>query len=132
MVGARFLTVEKEIYRPAKRANGSDPSYHSGLELETSGRTPVSNKYRCLLRTIYRCAHRSVHRTKLYPTRQLRKTALTAKLSLRSSLLYYPPLYKEFKFLEEIADSKTEIRNTDEQGVFHSVRGQGSHKSTTK
>lgn len=106
MVGARFLTVEKEIYRSAKRANGSD-SYHSRLELETSGRTHVSNKYRCLLRTIYRCAHRSVHRTKLYPTRQLRKTALTAKLSLRSSLLYYPPLYKEFKFLEEIADSKT-------------------------
>lgn len=41
MVGARFLTVEKEIYRSAKRANGSDPSYHSGLELETSGRTHV-------------------------------------------------------------------------------------------
>ena len=58
--------------------------------------------------------------------------ALTAKLSLRSSLLYYLPLYNEFKFLEEIADSKTEIRNTDEQGVFHSVTRQGSHKSTTK
>lgn len=38
------------------------------------------------------------------------------------------PSNTPFKLLEETTDSKTDIRNTDEQGAFHSVRRQGSCK----
>lgn len=38
------------------------------------------------------------------------------------------PSNTPYKLLEETTDSKTDIRNTDEQGAFHSVRRQGSCK----